>query len=68
MCMLYGSCVVLFECNCDFFSSRHFVDGMHTVALVPAMMTMSGATFHPFVMRLFMSGWRFVVFVVMDYS
>ena len=47
-------------------SSKHFIDGMCVVALVPATNTMSGVIFHPFVMRIFISGWYFVVFMLMD--
>ena len=36
--------------------SRFFIDGMCVVPLAPATNTMSGATFHPLVMVLLMSG------------
>ena len=45
------------------FVSRFFIDGMFVVALTHATSTMSGATFHPFVMMLLMSGWYFVIFL-----
>ena len=44
-------------------SYGHFIDGMCVVALALATITTSGATFHLFVMRLFMSGWYVVVFL-----
>ena len=44
--------------------SSLFVDGMCDVALAPATNTISGATFHPLVMTLLMSGWYFVVFLL----
>ena len=43
--------------------SRFFIDGMCVVALALATNTMSGATFHPLVIMLLMSGWYFVVFL-----
>jgi hypothetical protein len=45
------------------FVSRFFIGGMCVVALAPVTSTMSGATFHPLVMMLLMSGWYFVVFL-----
>jgi hypothetical protein len=39
------------------------IDGMCVVALAPTAITMSGATFHPLVLTLLMSGWYFVVFL-----
>lgn len=39
--------VILIICNHEF-------DGMCVVALAPATITMSEATFHPFVMRILM--------------
>lgn len=45
-------------------SSRHFIEGMCVASLV-ATITMGGATFHPFVVRIFKSGWYIVVFIVM---
>ena len=41
-----------------------FIDGMCVAALPPATNTMSGATFHPLVMMLLMSGWYLVVFLL----
>ena len=38
------------------------------MALAPAAITISGATCHPFVMILLMSGWYFVVFFPLDYA
>ena len=73
VCVLHSKCVNLFKCvsnyyNQDFsMSARHFITGICVVALVPARITMSGAIFHPFVMKLFMIGWYFVVFLVMNY-
>ena len=40
-----------------------FIDGTSVVALAPATNTMSGATFHPLVIMLLMSGWYCVVFL-----
>ena len=45
------------------FDSSSFIEGMRVVALAPAASTISGATFHPFAMRLVMSGWYFVIFL-----
>ena len=36
--------------------SNFFIDGICVVPLAPATSTMSGATFQPFVIRLFLSG------------
>ena len=43
--------------------SKFFIDGMCVVALAFMTNTISGATFHPRVMMLLMSGWYFVVFL-----
>jgi hypothetical protein len=43
--------------------SSFFIDGICVVPLAPATSTMSGATFQPFVMMLFMSGWYFMIFL-----
>ena len=43
--------------------SNFFIDGICVVPLAPAASTMSGATFQPFVMMLFMSGWYFMIFL-----
>ena len=43
--------------------SKCFIDGMCVVALAPATITMSGATFHPLVIMLLMSGWYFAIFL-----
>ena len=43
--------------------SNAFIEGMWVVALAPEAKTMSGATIHPLVVRLLMSGWYFVVFL-----
>ena len=48
--------------------SNLFIDGMCVVALAPMTNTMSGATFHPLVMMLLMSGWYFVVFLSSVYA
>ena len=50
------------------FVSKFFIEGMCVVALVHATSTMSGATFHPFVMMLLMSGWYFVIFISRVYA
>ena len=44
-------------------SSIIFIDGMCVVAFALAINTMSGATFHPLVMMLLMSGWYSMVFL-----
>ena len=41
-----------------------FIDGIYVVSLAPATNTMSGATFHPFVMMLLMSGGYFMIFLL----
>ena len=51
----------IFMRGCLSVVSRFFIDGMCVVALAPATSTMSGATSHPLVMMLLMSGWYFVV-------
>ena len=43
--------------------SSFFIDGICVVPLAPTTGTMSGATFQPFVMMLFMSGWYFMIFL-----
>ena len=43
--------------------SSFFIDEICVVPLAPATSTMSGATFQPFVMMLFMSGWYFMIFL-----
>ena len=47
--------------------SGFFIDGIGVVALAPAISTMSGATFQPLEVMLFMSGWYFVVSLSMVY-
>ena len=42
--------------------SKFFIDGICVVPLAHATSTMSGATFQPFAMMLFMSGWYFMIF------
>ena len=44
--------------------SSFFIDGICVVPLASATSTMSGATFQPFVMMLFMSGWYFMIFLL----
>ena len=44
--------------------SEFFIDEMCVVVLAPATDTMSGATFHPRVMMLLMSGWYLVDFLL----
>ena len=68
MCILCGDYIDLLECIVFMRGSlsvvsRFFFDGMCVVALAPVTSTMSGATFHPLVMMLLMSGWYFVVFL-----
>ena len=43
------------------FVSKSFIKGICVVPLAPATSIMSGATFHPFIMMLLMSGWYFVI-------
>ena len=43
--------------------SKFFIDGMCVVPLAPATNTMSGATFQPFTVMSFMSGWYFMIFL-----
>ena len=43
--------------------SKFFIDGICVVPLAPATNTMSGATFQPFAMMSFMSGWYFMIFL-----
>ena len=52
--------IIVFSWN-----SRHFIDGMFVVALVATKITMSGVALHPFLVRLFMNGWCFLIFLVM---
>ena len=47
------------------FSSKIFIEGVCVVALAPAMMTISGSTFHPLLVTLSISGWYFSVLRVM---
>ena len=46
------------------FSSKVFIEGMCVVALAPAVMTISGSTFHPLLV-LSVSGWYFSILRVM---
>ena len=43
--------------------SKFFIDGICVVPLAPATNTMSGATFQPFAMMSFLSGWYFMIFL-----
>ena len=43
--------------------SNLYIDGVCVVNLAPATSIMSGATFQPFVMMLFMRGWYFMIFL-----
>ena len=70
-CILGGCCVDLCECPLIFvtgiigFVSKLFIDGICVVvALAPTTKTMSGAMFHPFVVILLMSGWKFDDFLL----
>ena len=47
------------------FSSKVFIEEVCVVALAPAVMTISGSTFHPLLVMLFISGWYFSVLRVM---
>ena len=47
------------------FSSNILIEGVCVVALAPAVMTISGSTFHPLLVMLSISGWYFSVFRVM---
>ena len=42
-------------------SSSSFIEGMCVAALAPAVMTMSGSTFHPLARILLISGWYLLV-------
>ena len=42
-----------------------FIEGVCVVALAPAVMMISGSTFHPLLVMLFISGWYFSVLRVM---
>ena len=46
------------------FASMDFIEGMYVVALAPAIMIISGSTFHPIMVLLFISGWYFSIFVI----
>ena len=56
MCLIFVIRIV----NVD---SKFFIEGIYVVPLAPAASTMSGATFQPFVVMLFMSGWYFIIFL-----
>ena len=43
------------------FSSKIFIERVCVVALAPAVMTISGSTFHPLLVMLPISGWYFLV-------
>ena len=47
------------------FSSKILIEGVCVVALAPAMMMISGLTFHLLLMMLSISGWYFSIFRVM---
>ena len=47
------------------FSSKIFIEEVCVVALASAVMTISGSTFHPLSVMLFISGWYFSVLQVM---
>ena len=47
------------------FSSNIFKEGVCVVALAPAVMTISGSTFHPLLVMLSISDWYFSVLRVM---
>ena len=47
------------------FSSKIFIEGMCVVALVPAMITISGSIFHPLLVMLSISSWYFSILRVM---
>ena len=46
------------------FFSRIFIDGICDVALVPAMITISGSIFQPLFVIFFINGWYFSIFIV----
>ena len=48
-------CLIVFSGILNF-SSKIFIEGMCVVALAPAMMTISGSTFHPLLVMLSISG------------
>ena len=47
------------------FSSNILIEGVCVVALAPAVMTISGSTFHPLLVMLSISGRYFSIFRVM---
>ena len=56
-------CLIVFSSILNF-SSKIFIEGMCVVALVPAVMTINGSTFHPLLVMLSISGWYFSIFLV----
>ena len=56
-------CLIVFSSLLNF-SSKIFIEGMCVVALAHAVMTINGSTFHPLLVMLSMSGWYFLVFLV----
>ena len=48
-------CLIVFSGILNF-SSKIFIEGMWVVALAPVVMTISGSTFHPLLVMLFISG------------
>ena len=55
--------ILIFMVGSLSFVSMFFIDRMCVVALAHATKSMSGATFHPLVVMLLMSGWYVVVFL-----
>ena len=71
--MLYSDGVNFLECafnggsGISKFVSSSFIEGVCVVPLAPAVMTMSGLTFHPSSMMLFMMGWYFwILFAIVS--
>ena len=64
----YYMAIVLIYLNVYFsflvWNSKRFMGSLWMVVVVMAMISMSGVTFHPIVMRLLMSGWYFIAFWV----
>ena len=45
--------------------SRSFIEGVCVVPLAPAVMTMRGSIFHPWLVMLLINGWYFWILLLM---
>ena len=61
--LIYLNVVLIFVIGTVNVVASYFIDGICVVPLALATSTMSGATFQPFVMMLFISGCYFVIFM-----